>query len=203
MSSNYPDPPPDPSAPQPPSAPPAGSGFPSAPPPQEAGYQYSPQPTPGPAGGPPREALAGFWIRFLAALVDGILIGIVASVLGAIFGFGAVDPTNMQVVNTSNTLQTILSLAYFTYFHATGAGQSIGNKVCGIRVLDADNGGPIPYSRSFIRALMSIVSAIPLGLGYFWMLWDKRKQTWHDKVGNTLVVKASAYPPGEFGRPAR
>jgi uncharacterized RDD family membrane protein YckC len=201
--STYPDPPSDPSAQYPPSAPSAGSGFSSSPPPPSPEYQYTPQPGPGAGGGPPREALAGFWIRFLAALIDGFLIGLIASLLGSLFGFGAIDPTQLEVVNTSNTLQTILSLAYFTYFHATAAGQSIGNKVCGIRVLDADTGGSIPYSRAFIRALMSYVSAIVVALGYLWMLWDDRKQTWHDKVANTLVVKASAYPPGEFGRPAR
>jgi uncharacterized RDD family membrane protein YckC len=70
-------------------------------------------------------------------------------------------------------------------------------------VLDADNGGPIPYSRALIRYLMSLVSAFALLIGYLWMLGDARKQTWHDKVANTLVVRASAYPPPEFGRPAR
>lgn len=201
MSSSYPDPPSDPSAQYPPSAPSAGSGFSSSAPPPD--YQYSSPPVPGVAGGPPREAMAGFWIRFLAAIVDGILIAIVAGVIGAILGLGTPGSSEFQLLNTSNWVQTILSLAYFTYFHATAAGQSIGNKVCGIRVLDADTGGPIPYSRAFIRALMSIVSALPLFLGYLWMLWDSRKQTWHDKVANTLVVKASAYPPGDFGRPAR
>jgi uncharacterized RDD family membrane protein YckC len=35
------------------------------------------------------------------------------------------------------------------------------------------------------------------------MLWDKRKRTWHDIVANSLVVRTTFYPPGEFGRPAR
>jgi uncharacterized RDD family membrane protein YckC len=95
-----------------------------------------------------------------------------------------------------------IELAYFTYFHATLAGQSIGNKILGIRVLDADSGGSLPYVRAFVRALMSYVSAIPLLLGYLWMLWDGRRQTWHDKVANSLVVRARDYPPDEFGRPA-
>jgi uncharacterized RDD family membrane protein YckC len=40
---------------------------------------------------------------------------------------------------------------------------------------------------------MKIVSGIPFDLGYFWMLWDKEKQTWHDKVANDVVVPANAY----------
>ena len=35
------------------------------------------------------------------------------------------------------------------------------------------------------------------------MLWEPRKRTWHDIVANSLVVTASAYPPGEFARPAK
>ena len=50
---------------------------------------------------------------------------------------------------------------------------------------------------------MSNLSAPPCFLGLFWMLWDRRKQTWHDRAANSLVVRASIYPPGEFGRPAR
>ena len=37
----------------------------------------------------------------------------------------------------------------------------------------------------------------------FWMLWEPRKRTWHDIVANSLVVSATVYPPGEFGRRAR
>jgi uncharacterized RDD family membrane protein YckC len=50
---------------------------------------------------------------------------------------------------------------------------------------------------------MSNLSALLCFLGFFWMLWDRRKQTWHDMVANSLVVRASVCPPGEFGRPAR
>ena len=79
----------------------------------------------------------------------------------------------------------------------------IGNKILGIRVLDADSGASLPYVRAFARALMSNLSALPCFLGFFGMLWDRRKRTWHDMVANSLVVRATFYPPGEFGRPPR
>ena len=41
---------------------------------------------------------------------------------------------------------------------------------------------------------MMWIGSIPLYLGWFWMLWDPQKQTWHDKVANTFVVPADAYP---------
>ena len=66
----------------------------------------------------------------------------------------------------------LVELAYFTFFHATGAGQSIGNKILGIRVLDADTGRSLPYARAVVRALMSNLSALPCFLGFLWMLWE-------------------------------
>ena len=159
------------------------------------------------AAGPPREALAGFWRRLIAAFLDWILIGILAAAIGDLFGVDTPTPPaadsdgfNFQFAGTGPFI--LVELAYFTYFHATTAGQSIGNKILGIRVLDADTGRSLPYARAFARALMSNLSALPCFLGYFWMLWEPRKRTWHDIVANSLVVNASFYPPGEFGRPA-
>ncbi len=170
--------------------------------------QYPP-PVPAPAAaGPSPEALAGFWRRLVAAFLDWILVGIVASAIGALFGVDTTSPAPVQGDGFQFRFDwagpyILVELAYFTYFHATSAGQSIGNKILGIRVLDADTGRALPYARAFVRALMSNLSALPCFLGFFWMLWDRRKQTWHDMVANSLVVRASAYPPGEFGRPAR
>lgn len=170
------------------------------------GYEYSPPPSTFPADGPPRHALAGFWRRFASMFIDWLLVGVLAGALGALIGLDI----GQLVVSRGEGFQfelqapfTAAELIYFTYFHATSAGQSIGNKILGIRVLDANSGRPLPYVRAFARALMSYVSLIPLLLGYFWMLWDRRKQTWHDKVADCLVVRSSAYPPGEFGLPGR
>ena len=51
-----------------------------------------------------------------------------------------------------------------------------------------DGGGPIGYTRGFLRYIGRILSTIPFLLGYFWMLWDPQKQTWHDKIANSVVV---------------
>jgi uncharacterized RDD family membrane protein YckC len=172
----------------------------SQPPPQPGQSYGTPQPYGAPggqpypaAGGPPADALAGFWVRFAGALVDGILLGIIGSVLGGILGTGT----------GGGTLGFILGAAYFTYMHASAAGQTIGQKLLNIRVADADNGGTIDYGRAFLRFLMSYVSGLALLIGYLWMLWDPQKQTWHDKVAKSLVVKTQYYPPpGEFAKPA-
>jgi uncharacterized RDD family membrane protein YckC len=163
-------------------------------------------PVPPPALGPPLEAMAGFWRRFASSFLDWVLVGVVAAAIGQLFGVEVPSPSSAtgDAVNFQPAPgpSVLVGLVYFTYFHATGAGQSIGNKIMGIRVLDAGTGRSLPSVRAFVRALMSNLSAIPLFLGYFWMLWEPRKRTWHDIVADSLVVRTTHYPPGEFGRPA-
>jgi uncharacterized RDD family membrane protein YckC len=120
---------------------------------------------------------AGFWRRFAAALIDGILLGIVSGILRAILGAAG------------SGLGTLVAITYFTYFHGR-TGQTPGDAALGIRVLDVrDNvGQPIGYGRAFIRWLVSIVSFFVFLLGYLWMLWDARKQTWHDKAAGSVPI---------------
>jgi uncharacterized RDD family membrane protein YckC len=163
---------------------------------------------PGPpavVAGPPREALVGFWRRLVAAFLDWLLVGVLAAAVGELFGVQVPSPSAAGDANFQPAPGPfiLVALVYFTYFHATSAGQSIGNKILGIRVLDATTGRSLPYVRAFVRALVSNLSAIALFLGYLWMLWEPRKRTWHDIVADSLVVSTNFYPPGEFGRPTR
>ena len=59
-----------------------------------------------------------------------------------------------------------------------------------IRVVDFNTGGEIGFAKGFLRYVGRIVSSIPCLLGYFWVLREPEKQTWHDKIANTLVVSA-------------
>ncbi len=130
----------------------------------------------GQLGGPP----AGFWRRFAAALIDGILLSIVNGVLRAALGLR---------IGPGAALGLALSAGYFMYFHGR-TGQTPGNAALGIRVVDERErlGKPIGYGRAFLRWLVSIPSAFIVLLGYLWMLWDPRKQTWHDKAAGSLPV---------------
>jgi uncharacterized RDD family membrane protein YckC len=158
--------------------------------------------------GPPPEALVGFWRRLVAAFLDSLLVGILAAAIGQLFGVEVPAPSSVAGDNGNLQFQPapgpfiLVGLAYFTYFHATIAGQSIGNRIMGIRVLDASTGRPLTYVRAFVRALMSGLSAIPFFLGYLWMLWEPRKRTWHDIVADSLVVRTTDRGD-EFGRPVR
>lgn len=126
---------------------------------------------------------AGFGRRLVAALVDGIVYAVVYFILFAFLSEGA-----------AYGLALLFSLVYLTYLEGSPSGQTVGKKLLGIRVIDFATGGPIGYGRAFLRWLGRILSSIPLYLGYLWMLWDKEKQTWHDKLATTVVVPVDAYP---------
>jgi uncharacterized RDD family membrane protein YckC len=127
---------------------------------------------------------AGFWRRFAAAFVDGIVgFGIPYGVLYALLSPGA-----------AYGLALLISIVYFSYFEGSASGQGVGKKLLGIRVIDYNTGGPIGFGRGFLRWIGRLLSSLLLYLGYLWMLWDKEKQTWHDKIANCVVVPAEDYP---------
>ena len=146
-------------------------------------YEQAPQAPPGSYSSGPSGPRAGFWQRFGAAFLDGLVLLIPSIILLVIFKQGALY----------QLLSTLVSLAYFTYFEGGATGQTLGKKALGIRVYDFREGGPIGYGRGLLRQFGKWLSAIPLGLGYFWMLWDKEKQCWQDKIAGSVVVPADAY----------
>ena len=91
-------------------------------------------------------------------------------------------------------LSLLVIIGYFTLFVGGPRGQTPGMNALGIRVISFDGSGAIGYGRAFIRWIGGYLSAIPLFLGFFWMLWDKEKQCWHDKFASDVVVPVSAYP---------
>jgi uncharacterized RDD family membrane protein YckC len=126
-------------------------------------------------GGAITSERAGFWVRFGASLVDGILVGIVSVVL------------DLALKGPGSGIGFLLAIGYYVYCEGGERGQTIGKAALGIQVRST-SGGPLGYGRAFLRYVGRIVSTIPLFLGYFWMLWDSNKQTWHDKIAGSVVV---------------
>jgi uncharacterized RDD family membrane protein YckC len=79
----------------------------------------------------------------------------------------------------------------FIYLRALGAtGQTWGRKIVGIKVIGERDGEPIGFGRALGRQLFAgFISAQIFYLGYLWMLWDDKNQTWQDKVVNSIVVR--------------
>jgi uncharacterized RDD family membrane protein YckC len=126
---------------------------------------------------------AGFWIRFGAAFVDGVIFAIVNVVLSL-----AIDD------DAAGLIAFVLGLAYYIVLEGGTTGQTIGKRLVGIRVVSAANGGPLGYGSATVRYFGRILSSIPILLGYFWMLWDGEKQTWHDKLAGSYVVPVASAP---------
>jgi uncharacterized RDD family membrane protein YckC len=216
--------PPPPSTPNPP--PPPGGSY---PPPGAGGWQAAPSPpaappfgAPGTYGPPPgygygttRYDKAGFWTRFAAFVIDGIVTGLfflpayIALLAGpteiescSLDSSGNIDfdgtvQNGLCEVPTGGTIAVavILGIVGFVgvlFYWAKlegGSGQSLGSRALGIRVVDTATGQPIGGGRAIGRYFARILSALVCYLGYFWMLWDPEKQTWHDKLANSVVVK--------------
>jgi uncharacterized RDD family membrane protein YckC len=148
-----------------------------------------PQPSGSVIPRPATGAYAGFWRRFLAVILDGIIVSIPANIFAAILGSGLIvtGGGGIHYRSGGSGLQTLFFIVYEALLIAYWNGQTIGKKAMGIRVVSA-GGAPVSVGMAFVRSLMKIVSGMVLMLGYLWMLWDPNRQTWHDKVAQTYVV---------------
>jgi uncharacterized RDD family membrane protein YckC len=59
-----------------------------------------------------------------------------------------------------------------------------------IRCVRVD-GRPMDWTTAFVRSVASLLSALIFALGYFWAWWDPQRQTWHDRIAGTRVVKST------------
>ena len=147
-------------------------------------------PTGAPSSGGPTGPRAGFWARLGAFIIDLIVVGI----LGFVLIIAGVVADSGGLIAIGYLVWLALFVAYEIYFHGSASGQTLGKRAVGIRVVDFATGGPIGYGRATLRMVGRIISGTFCYLGYLWMLWDKEKQTWHDKMANDVVVPTSAYP---------
>ncbi|AYC31936.1 RDD family protein [Pseudomonas cavernae] len=87
-------------------------------------------------------------------------------------------------------LSSLLLLCLFAFFAKfwTHSGQTLGMQVWGLRVQNAD-GTAIDLKQALLRFMIAIPSLLCLGLGLFWVLWDKQKRSWHDIYSDSLIVQ--------------
>ncbi len=118
--------------------------------------------------------------RFVAVLIDFIIIGVVGGILSAIFG-----PSN---AGASGGLTGLLALAYIIVMEAT-QGATVGKMVMGLRVVKED-GSPISWSESIIRNLLRIIDGLFAYLVGAILIWTSPlKQRLGDRVAHTVVIK--------------
>jgi uncharacterized RDD family membrane protein YckC len=134
---------------------------------------------------------AGFWVRFLAIIIDAIVLGLLSAALIPLTGAEMITTTTNGVVTVnyaSNAWSTLIGLIYFVGLWAW-RGQTIGMMPFNMKVVGVADGNKIDILRGLLRYVGIIISIIPLFLGLIWAAFDARKQGWHDKIAGTVVIR--------------
>jgi uncharacterized RDD family membrane protein YckC len=144
----------------------------------------------------------GFWIRFVAILIDGAIlftVSMLLNVIGALFfvkGAGARAPAAMVAYSGALLayqgimflVNVTLGLSY-TVFFLTRYGATPGKMVLRLKVITT-RGGPISAPLAVGRFFANYVSALTLGIGYIMAGIDEQKRALHDRVCDTRVIYA-------------
>lgn len=131
--------------------------------------------------------LVGFPRRLAAVLLDALLLLTFLSLLNWLLHLDSPALTE-QLLTTTQRLALLFSapLLIALFWHLYQA--TPGKLLLGCRIVDARSGGHPQAWQILVRLLGYALSAAPAGLGFFWMIWDRRRQGWHDKLARTLVV---------------
>jgi uncharacterized RDD family membrane protein YckC len=179
--------------------------IPGSPPPRPPAPPFDSQPAPSQRQEATRH-YGGFWIRFLAILIDGIIIGVVGAIIRIPLGVAGVglglslgrnpDPSQvlaalpaiLSLAGLSGMIQLALSLAYEVYFVST-RGATPGKMALGLKITRAD-GSPVSAGLAAGRYFGRILSWLTLCIGFIIAGFDGEKRALHDHICGTRVVYA-------------
>ena len=141
---------------------------------------------------------AGFWIRFVAAFIDGIIVGIANAVVGTVMGLGSprvtpgMQPAEMipiLIASMSRGFFTglIIGVLYYALLESSEKQATLGKMIVGIKVTD-ENGQRISFARAAGRFFAKYISALILLIGYIMAAFTDRKRALHDMIAGTLVM---------------
>jgi len=165
------------------------------------------------------ENYAGFLRRLLAFLVDIIVLYLIINTLSYIFfGFNPlrilssmlsaesleemqnaqreISPTRQlstTFINIYRPAIFLLPILYIALSWIYAQGATIGKKLMAIKIVKTD-GAKLSWFTTIIRLIGYLLSFLFFGLGFLWIVWDKQKQGWHDKIAKTKVVKTDKKP---------
>ncbi|HEV2980767.1 MAG TPA: RDD family protein [Solirubrobacteraceae bacterium] len=134
---------------------------------------------------------AGLVTRTLALALDALIIDGVALLVGLGVGLGVSLlhlPHDVDVVIAAalGAAYVAWTVGYFVFFWSS-TGQTPGNRVMCIRVIDMRNRGPLKPRRALVRFIGLILAALPLLAGILMMLWDDRRRCLQDRLARTVV----------------
>ena len=174
-------------------------GPPEAPPPPPPAGLPAPLAEGAPPAPPPVQ-FGGFWIRFAAYIIDGLVLAAVALPIGFIYGFiygflplEGQDPYALGASLGAGLITFVVYVAYFVGFWARG-GATLGMRLLGLQVVRDADGGPITVGKAGIRYVGFVISALVLYIGLIWAAFDSRKRGWHDLMAGTVVIRRPDVP---------
>ena len=134
------------------------------------------------------EIYLGFWLRSVATILDNLLLGVVLIPLYFIFApYDSVSALealqNVSMSHWTNILSVVVVLVFWHLKQATP-----GKMLFKARIVDAKTGSKPRPHQWVLRYIGYLVSIIPLGLGFLWVAFDKKKRGWHDMIAGTVVI---------------
>lgn len=127
---------------------------------------------------------ASFWQRLAAFIIDSLLLLIIFIPLNIIFA--------QLKVNTLLSFLELIIIASYNTFYVLRTGSTIGKRLLRLRVV-SEGYGNVPPKQALLRETVGkFLSQIVSGLGFLWVLNDKRRQALHDKIAKTYVVKVDS-----------
>jgi uncharacterized RDD family membrane protein YckC len=152
---------------------------------------------------------AGFWLRLVALIIDGIVVSIVEFVvfvpllsalglgfIGAMSDMDTEDPSNLvgmvaAIVAAAGAywiLATAIQILYFSIMESSSSQATLGKMAMGIKVTDMQ-GGRLDFTRAFLRNLCKLISNFTMLIGYLMAGFTEKRQALHDLIAGALVVK--------------
>lgn len=146
--------------------------------------------------------------RLVARIVDLALFlvpfGVATLVVGKVLTSSNVEGESLfwLAVLARGVLAGALGLSLLSYdivLHGGERGQTLGKRLMGIQVRDADTGGPLGYRKAFLRSLVQFIlgfltRTIGMIVDGLWPLWDKKRRTLHDMACGSIVVDLPRAP---------
>lgn len=151
-----------------------------------------------PAPPVPPARYAGLATRILAFAADVAFVNVVGwfvaivITLGLSF-IGVPEEVAHVLLAIGSIIAVCWGISYFAFFWST-TGQTLGNRLMGIRVVDARTLQPPRPGRAVRRFFCLILAALPFCIGFLWILVDDRRRGWHDKLARTVVADVTDEP---------
>ena len=138
--------------------------------------------------------------RFIAFLIDAIILTVVSMILFGILGtVGFMGASSVETSDSAGVMAAMagaglliqvlsiaLQIGYFTYFESSERQGTIGKTAMGLIVAD-ENGNRLDTQKALIRNIMRLVSSFICLIGYLMAFFTDKKQTLHDIVAKTNV----------------